>query len=84
MTKIAPLPQIEIRVGCDTTVSVILDQGKAVTATIKTPREANPANGIISNESPLGSALLGKKSGDRFQYSVGNKLFSGQITKIHI
>jgi transcription elongation factor GreA len=28
-------------------------------------READPANGRISNESPMGKALLGKKVGDR-------------------
>ena len=28
------------------------------------PTEANPQNGRISNESPIGKALLGKKTGD--------------------
>lgn len=33
--------------------------------TILGSTESNPANGIISNNSPLGSSLLGKKVGDR-------------------
>lgn len=35
------------------------------TYTIVGSAEANPANGRISNESPIGRALLGKKVGDR-------------------
>lgn len=37
--------------------------------------ESNPAKGIISNNSPVGSALLGKKVGDR----VTVKMESGDI-----
>jgi transcription elongation factor GreA len=32
--------------------------------TIVGPSEANPANGLISNESPIGQAFIGKKLGD--------------------
>ncbi len=45
------------------TVTVKLD-GKAATYTIVGPAEADPTNGMISNESPLGQALLGKAKGD--------------------
>ena len=34
--------------------------------------EANPREGKISNESPLGSALLGKKVGDKVRISAPN------------
>lgn len=39
--------------------------------------EADPANGRISNESPIGQAFLGKKVGDIIEISVpqGNKKF---------
>lgn len=33
-------------------------------------QEANPLEGKISNESPLGSALLGKKKGDKIEVLV--------------
>lgn len=38
--------------------------GKSVTYTIVGPVEANPLEGKISNESPIGEALFGKKIGD--------------------
>jgi transcription elongation factor GreA len=38
--------------------------GKAVNYTIVGPVEANPLEGKISNESPIGVALFGKKVGD--------------------
>ena len=39
------------------------------TYTIVGSAEANPANGRISNESPIGQALLGKQVGDPFRSS---------------
>jgi transcription elongation factor GreA len=38
--------------------------GKETVFTIVGPNEAEPAKGRISNESPLGVALQGKKVGD--------------------
>ena len=57
----------------------IVEVGSTVTAksndkerqfTIVGPSESNPAQGYISNESPLGSAFLGKKKGDEFEVLV--------------
>lgn len=39
-------------------------KGKKVAYTIVGPVEADPLNGRISNESPIGKALVGKKIGD--------------------
>ncbi|HRJ06584.1 MAG TPA: transcription elongation factor GreA [Candidatus Saccharibacteria bacterium] len=39
--------------------------GKPVTYHIVGPVEANPVEGKISNESPIGVALMGKKVGDK-------------------
>lgn len=46
--------------------TVVLENGNPakVTYTIVGPVEANPAEGKISNESPIGAALLDKKPGD--------------------
>lgn len=38
--------------------------------TIVGPQEADPVKGKISNESPLGSAFLGKKKGERVKVQV--------------
>jgi transcription elongation factor GreA len=41
--------------------------GKIDQFTIVGSAESNPANGKISNESPVGRALLGKKVGDEVE-----------------
>lgn len=45
--------------------TVELKNGKAVTYTLVGPVEADPLSGKISNESPLGIALMGKVVGDK-------------------
>lgn len=45
--------------------TVELKNGKKVTYTIVGPVEADPMNGKISDESPLGVALMGKVVGDK-------------------
>lgn len=44
---------------------VVKANGMDMTFHIVGSNEANPSEGKISNESPLGSAFLGKKKGDR-------------------
>jgi transcription elongation factor GreA len=44
--------------------------------------EANPREGKISNESPLGSALLGKKVGDKVRISAPNGETVFKVIKI--
>ncbi|MDP9212200.1 MAG: transcription elongation factor GreA [bacterium] len=39
-------------------------EGKSVTYTVVGAAEADPTSGMISNESPIGQALLGKAKGD--------------------
>lgn len=45
--------------------TVDLKNGKKVTYQIVGPVEADPLEGKISNESPIGAALMGKKVGDK-------------------
>lgn len=45
--------------------TVDLKNGSKFTYTIVGPVEADPLDGKISNESPIGSALMGKKTGDK-------------------
>ena len=47
-------------------VTVHIDGDKEIFHIVGAP-EANPAEKKISHESPLGSALLGKKAGDKFE-----------------
>ena len=50
--------------------TVELKNGKAVKYTVVGPVEADPMNGKISNESPLGIALMGKVVGDKATIST--------------
>ncbi len=43
--------------------------GKNVEYTLVGPTEANPLEGKISNESPIGKALVGKKAGEEFEFN---------------
>lgn len=56
-------------VGLGSTV-VVDCGGKQLRYTIVGSNEANPAGGLISNESPLGGAFLGKRVGERILVTV--------------
>lgn len=50
--------------------TVIIDMaGKEFTYTIVGPVEANPLEGKISNESPIGKQLLGRKPAEEFDFN---------------
>lgn len=50
--------------------NVIIDMGgKEFTYSIVGPVEANPLEGKISNESPIGKALLGRKASEEFDFN---------------
>ena len=51
-----------VRVGSQ--VHVTDDKGKSLTYTIVGSTEANPSENKLSNESPVGKALVGRKKGD--------------------
>ena len=66
------------KVSMGATVTVTLS-GKKFTYSIVGPVEANPLEGKISDKSPIGQALLGKKVGDTYELPNGNK---GKIVTI--
>ncbi|MBO7131965.1 transcription elongation factor GreA [Candidatus Saccharibacteria bacterium] len=50
--------------------TVSLDMGgRKVDYTLVGPTEANPLEGKISNESPIGKAILGRKAGEEFEFN---------------
>ena len=50
--------------------TVSLDMGgKKVEYTIVGPTEANPLEGKLSNESPIGKLVFGKKAGEAFEFN---------------
>ena len=60
----------------------VKSDGKSQEYTIVGPAEADPREGKISNESPVGRALMGKKLNDEVQVNVPKGLISMKITKI--
>lgn len=56
-------PSKSSTIGVGSTVH--LENGKKVTYQVVGPVEADPLAGKISNESPIGAALMGKKVGDQ-------------------
>ena len=63
-------------------VKVKTDDGKSQEYVIVGPAEADPREGKISNESPVGRALIGKKLNDEVQVNVPKGIISMKITKI--
>lgn len=63
-----------VRVG--STVTVVQKGEEPETYTIVGAAEANPREGKISNESPLGAALLGRRTSDKVTYDAPG----GQLT----
>lgn len=64
------------------TVVVKEDGQKSETYTIVGAAEANPKEGLISNESPLGQALLEKKVGDVVEVKAPAGVLSFKVIKI--
>ena len=73
-----------VRVG--SLVSVKDDKaGKALQYTIVGSTEADPSQNRLSNESPVGKALLGRKKGDAVKVTLPNgKARELKITKIDV
>ena len=54
----------------DLGATVELDMGgRKVEYTLVGPTEANPLEGRVSNESPIGKAILGRKAGEEFDFN---------------
>lgn len=69
-----------IQVG--TTVTIQEENMEPESYTIVGAAEANPIHGKISNESPLGKALLNRKEGERVQVDAPAGSFTVQILKV--
>jgi transcription elongation factor GreA len=81
MAKIIPKPALPQFVQLGSQVTVKLG-GREHTYTILGSIEADPLQGKISNESPLGRLLLGKKLGDTFDLDIGGQHMTATIINI--
>lgn len=66
------------KIGLGSRVTVKLS-GKEYKYSIVGPVEANPLEGKISNESPIGKALFGRSTGEEYALPNGNK---GKIVSV--
>ena len=71
----------EVRVGSKVEIS---ESGKKVTYTIVGSTEADPMENRLSNESPVGKALIGHKKGDEVTIQLPSKTRKVKITKIEV
>lgn len=75
----APNPDI---VGIGSQVAVRAPNGKTQQYTIVGSAEASPLHGKISNESPVGRALIGKTLGDEVEVAAPSGAVKLRITQI--
>ncbi|MFC2028438.1 transcription elongation factor GreA [Chloroflexota bacterium] len=69
-----------VEVGSKVTIKE--DEGGVSTYTIVGAAEANPREGLISNESPIGRALLDHKAGDKVEVEAPGGIFNVTIKKV--
>ncbi len=69
-------------VGIGNRVTVIEDGGDREVFVLVGSKEANPREGKISHESPIGRALMGKRVGDRAQAETPGGAIVFEILKI--
>jgi len=69
-----------IQVG--STVTISEDDGEPEVYTIVGPAEANPREGLISNESPLGKALMGHHPNDTIKVDAPAGAFTVRVIKV--
>jgi transcription elongation factor GreA len=69
-----------VRIG--STVTLREEDDEEVTYRIVGSVEANPGEGKISNESPIGAALLGKKVRDKVTVQTPSGSWTSKIVKI--
>jgi len=71
-----------VQIGSTVTVQNVTENDDPETYTIVGSTEADPVEHKISNESPIGSALLGKEKGEVVKVKVPAGIFEIKIVKI--
>jgi transcription elongation factor GreA len=66
------------------TAVVLTDDGERETYVVVAPREADPRAGLVSSESPLGRALLGRRIGESVVIRAPGGSFSVQIERVEM
>ncbi|OYX53607.1 hypothetical protein B7Y92_02495 [Candidatus Saccharibacteria bacterium 32-50-13] len=81
--KLLPSKRARLKVAIGSVVDLIDQQGRLFRYTIVDSFEADPSDGRISVESPLGRSLLGKTIKDTVDLATGKQQRSLQLVRIH-
>ena len=81
-----PMPEqtetTETRVKIGSNVLIRLDENRLISLTIGDFNESDPDHGVISCDTPLAKALIGRKTGEMVDYKVGDRIHQVKIIKI--
>ena len=80
---VAPHDKRSETVEIGSTVTVETEQRKKEVYIVVGSTEASPLEGKISNESPVGRAIMGRKVGDVVQVETPSKVIQLKITKMN-
>lgn len=80
--KLFPRKRDALRVALGSVVDLIDMHGRLVRYTIVDSIEANPSDGRISAQSPLGQTLIGKSIKETVEWGVGARVNSMQLVAI--
>ncbi|MCA9979366.1 MAG: transcription elongation factor GreA [Anaerolineales bacterium] len=75
-------PSNTVRVGSTVTIAEVGFEDEEEIYRIVGVHEANPTEGFISNESPIGSALLGAKKGQAVKVETPRGILEFKVLKI--
>ncbi len=80
--RLLPSKRARMKVAVGSVVDLIDQQGRLFRYTIVESIEANPSDGRISLESPLGQSLIGKTVRDVVEWTAGTRRNALQLIRI--
>jgi transcription elongation factor GreA len=80
--QVITAPKSEDKVVLGSTVKLQSDAGKTKQFQVVGTVEADPLSGKISDESPIGQALMGKKTGDKVEIKLPSETITYNIVDI--
>jgi len=80
--QVITAPKSEDKVVLGSTVKLKSDSGKSKEFQVVGTVEADPLSGKISDESPIGQALMGKKTGDKVEIKLPAETIAYKIVEI--
>lgn len=80
--KSLPTKRDRLKVAIGSVVDLLDQRGQVIRYRIVDSIEANPSEGRISANSPLGQSLLGRTLQEQFHWDAGNRHWQAQLIRI--